>query len=339
MQEFLRAQGKTSIDMVTCAADFVTACSRYMNPCSIEFGMQCVDTLIELVQKPCYRNQRLLVDTQLPHVLNQFLQLSPDLPVDDDDVGDLDEYQKAISGLKNKSVTLLLSLLERAQDRFIPSRILKALEMQKIFDILNGLRKEYLYLQEEEGDDGWEEEEDDSSGCMVADEAMAENPDFVVACSLFMLIKMLQYFDDNLVDGLSTKCNSKYIRDIARLQANCGFIEICRDKRLERIFFQIPPLCRYLSRASRKALLREVERGNHQDQMLDFVNRAQGLFEDMQHLANLNTSLIYQVPSIAFSLYASTSMPAYASTSMPLPSTPTYLSAHIRLYQVIAAWL
>jgi hypothetical protein len=82
-----------------------------------------------------------------------------------------------------------------------------------------------------------------------------------------------------------------------------------------------------------------VERGNHQDQMLDFVNRAQGLFEDMQHLANLNTSLIYQVPSIAFSLYASTSMPAYASTSMPLPSTPTYLSAHIRLYQVIAAWL
>jgi hypothetical protein len=65
MQEYMRFQGKTSVDLVTCAADFVAACSRHMHPASIDFAIQCVDSLIEFVQNPCYGNQRALVDTQV----------------------------------------------------------------------------------------------------------------------------------------------------------------------------------------------------------------------------------------------------------------------------------
>ena len=286
MQEYMRFQGTTSIDMVTCAADFVVACSRHMHPASIGFAIQCVDSLIEFVQNPCYRNQRALVDTQLPHVLNQFLQLTADLSAE---FADVDVYVTNISELKTKSVTLLLSLLERVDDRFIPSRILKALEMDKLVHSINALRKDYLRLKHDE-----EPEEDEEAGTQVAEEMISEHREFQVACSLFMLFKMLQYFDDNKVSGLASKCNKTHIFDIERLEANCGFIEISRDNRLERIFFQIPAVCRYLSRASKTAILREVNRDNHQDQMLDFVERAQVRYDEMLHLQALHKSVMYQ---------------------------------------------
>jgi CRP-like cAMP-binding protein len=287
MQEYMQYQGKTSVDMVSCAADFVAACSRHMHPASISFANQCVQTLIEFVQNPCYRNQRALVDTQLPHVLNQFLQLSPDLPVE---FFDVDTYLTDISTLKRNSVTLLLSLLERVDDRFIPSRILKALEMEKILASINALRAGYLGL--EPGEEPPEDDEEASAG--VAHESIAEHEDFQVACALFMLVRMLQYFDEDKLSGLSSKCNKNYIYDMERLQANCGFIEISRDNRLERIFFQIPPVCRYLSPASKNAILRDVNRENHQDQLLDFVERAHVRYDEMVHLQDLHRSSLYQ---------------------------------------------
>ena len=51
---------------------------------------------------------------------------------------------------------------------------------------------------------------------MVAEESISTNQDFEVACSLFMLFKMLQYFDDNKVSGLASKCNKTFIYDIER---------------------------------------------------------------------------------------------------------------------------
>jgi hypothetical protein len=109
-----------------------------------------------------------------------------------------------------------------------------------------------------------------------------------------MLFKMLQYFDDNKVSGLKSKCNKNYIYDIERLEANCGFIEISRENRLERIFFQIPAVCRFLSKASKDAMMREMNADNHQDQMLEFVERAQVRFDEMKHLQDLHKSVMYQ---------------------------------------------
>ena len=286
MQEYMRHQGKTSIDMVTCAADFLGACSRHMHPASIGFATQCVDSLIEFVQNPCYGNQRALVDTQLPHVLNQFLQLSADLPIE---FADVDLFETAISDLQTKSVTLLLSLLERVDDLFIPSRILKALEIDKLLHSINALRHKYLGLHE-----GEEPADADDAGTMVADERISNNKDFRVACSLFMLVKMLQYFDDNKVSGLASKCRKQYIHDIERLEANCGFIEISRAARLERIFFQIPAVCRYLSKTSKTAILRELDADNHQDKMLQFVETAQLRYDEMCHLQELHKSAMYR---------------------------------------------
>lgn len=73
-----------------------------------------------------------------------------------------------------------------------------------------------------------------------------------------------QYYDEDDQHGLAAKANRKHIKDFARLRANCGFIEISRDGKLERVFFQIPSVCRYLSKASKRNIVRKVNRDNHQ---------------------------------------------------------------------------
>lgn len=59
--------------------------------------IQCVDTLVEVVQNPCRTNQLVLMDTQLPHVLNQFLQMPADFPVQFDDIK---IYERNVEELK-----------------------------------------------------------------------------------------------------------------------------------------------------------------------------------------------------------------------------------------------
>ena len=194
MQEYVRFQGRTSTDLVTCTADFLAVMSRHSCPATIELTNQCVDTLIEFVQNPCYSNQKGLVDTQLPHAVNHLLQMTSELPIEYDDHSD---YAETVSVLKTKSVTLLLSLLERVDDPFVPERILKALEIERLIDMMNVLRDEYL------GEDA--DEDDGEAEGEIEDEELSDNGAFRVACSFFMLFMMLKYYDTS--QEVARKCN------------------------------------------------------------------------------------------------------------------------------------
>lgn len=197
LQEYVRFQGRTSTDLVTCTADFLAVSSRFSCPATIDLVIQCVDTLIEFVQNPCYSNQKGLVDTQLPHVINNLLQMTSELPTKYDDQADYDE---TVSVLKTKSVTLLLSLLERVDDPFVPERILKALEIDRMIDSMNALREEYLG-EDADKDDGEGEGE-------IEEEELSDRGAFKVACSFFMLFMMLKYYDTS--QELARKCKQVY---------------------------------------------------------------------------------------------------------------------------------
>ena len=67
-----------------------------------------------------------------------------------------------------------------------------------------------------------------------------------MACSLFILLSILRHYDD--ADGRrglavrvsgGSHAGKEGVRDWRRLRANCGFVEICRDGQLERVFFQV----------------------------------------------------------------------------------------------------
>jgi hypothetical protein len=110
-----------------------------------------------------------------------------------------------------------------------------------------------------------------------------------------MLVMTLRHYDFDDEHQLSSKCSRRRIEDLPRLRANCGFVEICREGRLERIFFQIPALCRFLTREAKQSIVvTSAEANNHQDKMLYFVRQAQGRYEEMIHLQGLTDSFLYR---------------------------------------------
>jgi hypothetical protein len=237
MQEFMRHQGGTSVDLVTFTADFLSSVSRYIHPASVRLACQCIDTLIEFVQNPCYANQRALVDTQLPHVLNTFLHLEEDTTYR---FVDRARYVSGLEDLKTKSVTLLLSLLEKVDDPFIPLRIVKALEIDRVLDYMNSLREQYLDesaqpnpvpqitrfhavrthaspLQPPAGE--WDVDPDDEAA-EIADEELAEKGPFKVACSMYMLVMTLQYYHtDNAQVRPSCRRSARFYVRAPRMRA------------------------------------------------------------------------------------------------------------------------
>ncbi|KAJ1490986.1 hypothetical protein T484DRAFT_3262606 [Baffinella frigidus] len=293
MQEYMRKQGGTSVDLVTFTADFLASVSRCIHPGSVRLASQCIDTLIEFVQNPCYANQRALVDTQLPHLLNLFLHMEEDSTYK---FADRARYTTDLEELKTKSVTLLLSLVEKVDDPFIPARILKALEIDRVLESMDMLREQYLDPRDLDADP-------DDEAAEIADEDLSERGPFKVACSMYMLVMTLQYYqDDNAsilgsgAGGQETHSNKfqgvKNLKDLTRLRANCGFIEISRGGRLERCFFQIPSVCRYLSAMSKSNIMRKVDRVNHQDQMLDFVFRGQYTDREFDTLLSMSNIIL-----------------------------------------------
>ena len=284
MQDFVRDQGKNSSDLVVYIADFLVSASRQMYPMGIPLVLQCLDTLIEFVQNPCPANQRVLVDSQLPNALNQLLQA--DIAIVDRGIKffDMPLYQRQTEDVKTKTVTLLLSLLEKVDGPFIPSRILEALEIDNLVHEINALRSQYRKFCDDIKEEG-----------MIARKELSECGPFKVACSLFMLLMTLRHYDLDDQHRLSMKCSKKGIMDISLLRANCGFVEISRDGILERIFFQIPAVCRFLTEQAKSSIsITSAEATNHQDKMLHFVRQVHGRHEEMIHLQRLTRSFLYR---------------------------------------------
>jgi len=130
---------------------------------------------------------------------------------------------------------------------------------------------------------------------LIAHQELSDCGPFKVACSLFMLLMTLRHYDSEDEHQLCMKCSRKNIMDMPRLRANCGFVEISRDNKLERIFFQIPAVCRFLTpQAKSSIILTSSEASNHQDKMLHFVCQVHGRYEEMRHLQGLTSSLLYR---------------------------------------------
>ena len=69
-----------------------------------------------------------------------------------------------------------------------------------------------------------------------------------------------------------------------------GAIEISRDGVLEKAYFIVPPLCRYLTHETKQAILVGVNRANLQTMLTGFSESFDSLYEEMRHQRKLTES-------------------------------------------------
>eukprot|EP01061_Rhynchopus_euleeides_P014015 TRINITY_DN24300_c0_g1_i2.p1 TRINITY_DN24300_c0_g1~~TRINITY_DN24300_c0_g1_i2.p1 ORF type:complete len:1573 (+),score=627.49 TRINITY_DN24300_c0_g1_i2:63-4781(+) len=97
-----------------------------------------------------------------------------------------------------------------------------------------------------------------------------------VAFNVFILLKMLK-MANTLADT----------RGFAFLDTMTGGIEICRDGRLERVFFRIPSISANLSSETKEDLLRSVDRSTPTARISDFYYRAEGLIFEIEYFQRI----------------------------------------------------
>merc|ERR1711943_56929 len=69
---------------------------------------------------------------------------------------------------------------------------------------------------------------------------------------------------------------------------NAGSIEIKWDTKLERVYFPIPPICTYLTEASRQKVLWGVNRESPGEKMMGFFTYTEELQAEMVHLEKMS---------------------------------------------------
>lgn len=127
---------------------------QYVNCYSCELGYQLIDTLIELIQGPCKENQRTLVTSKvIDNCRDLISQGSADRELKIK--GFINEKVELLDGLKQKSVKLLLSIIEGPIDNEIMRAITISLDdflvvFERIGYVFNKFITENLNLKPEE---------------------------------------------------------------------------------------------------------------------------------------------------------------------------------------------
>ena len=69
--------------------------------------------------------------------------------------------------------------------------------------------------------------------------------------------------------------------------SNIGSVEIQFKSNLCRLFFRIPPMCKFLTRKSRQDIILNVSRKSHQEKIEDFFNKSKIYEFEMEYQQSL----------------------------------------------------
>lgn len=265
LQDHLREQwvnmalhGK-SFNFVRVAAELLGQYVQFAGDDNVALGLQLLDTLIETVQGPCHGNQQVLAQ---PSVLETCRFLLLPLPI-----GLKSEAQ---SQLKAKTVTLLLSLLEGETDLVLCRQIAERLDVSMCkrrmlavfgtFATSQGLQVKPVTKQLKK---------DSFQGCL------AEG---------FELFALLSKLDDlDLLSGLQDFGSGEEKVAFQFFASHTARIEVVTEGLLQRTYFPLHPLCRYITERSKDEITLLVNRDSPGSKVTDLLNLAEALIAEMDH--------------------------------------------------------
>jgi len=240
----------------------------------MEAACQALDTLTEVIQGPCASAQRALMDAKVLDVCTQIMADPFDLAFEGE------PYHPLIMDVKEKTITLLISLLEGISSKKTFQTFGEVLE----FDVLK-TRMAYVYRK------CMADAEQDPYSIVDATKVPEDIyfGDLNEAFGLFMLMALLAPHSERARKAiLPTEYSAEDRVVVEFFRRNAGCIEIKWEEKLERIYYPIPPICSYLTEASRQRVLWAVNRESPGEKMMDFFTITDDLQAEMIHLEKMS---------------------------------------------------
>ena len=255
-QNIMREQPNNTVS-VNLLDDFV----QYLNclsriPCrtSTDAATRISATILEVIQGPCELNQEhFALQTELIETLNRIIRSKT--------IRDCCEEEEV--DLKKTAIDILQGLLEgQGGKNGVYDRVLSVVHLDAI----------HMMSQPEERrrvnpDDSEEEEEKEESEEVV-----------VLRVECLVLLQMLCDYRPALREEIDISSDNIAVKGVS-----VACVEILWNGELQRRFFHVPKICSDLAKASKDALVENVDRSNQENKLLDFLLRSRELYREIKH--------------------------------------------------------
>ena len=287
LQRFLREQCENgavsakSLNIVALVGSLLGVYVKLLHKDNLQLGFQILDTLTEVTQGPCRDNQRELSQPKLIDNCRDLLtSLSTKTDKEVRGFDPEDDLSDDISELKSKTASFLLSLLEGDVDYDIVNRIVSTLDFNMIkARMLEVFR---LFISEKMGDSSGELGLD-----MIESRLKCDSFDDKVqeGFNLFILMNKLADGSKVAAQRLETESfeSADQLRAFTFFKEHVGRIEILVGKSLQRVYFPILPICKFISASSQQQLLEEINRDSPATKVTDLIQLSTRLIEEMEH--------------------------------------------------------
>merc|ERR1712166_1660467 len=243
-----------------------------------EAACQGLDTLIESIQGPCESVQQSLIKGK---VLDVCSAIMADHFVDafPEEHALSEEPHPLIMDAKEKTICLLLSLLEGVKDKAVIDRFGDTLD----FEVLKARMANVYRICV-----------DDPT--TVADATQIPEDvyfgDLNEAFTIYMLMSTIARYNENARDAL---LGANYSREDALalefFMNNTGCIEVnWVDHGLERVYFPIPPICSFLTEATIEKVKWTLNRETPGEKVQSFFEYTTEMHTEMKHLMEMSQS-------------------------------------------------
>lgn len=302
-QDYLREQkvddviNPKSFDFVAYISNLFGAFIKsYVNCYSSDIGDLLMSLLTELIQGPCKGNQLTEINNKVIENCTEliFSYNSSKLLRQKGFVGDkaveLDE-------LKQHCVTLLLSLIEGKCDDYLKKSMIQAIDnfyivFQRMHDIYEKFVDEELGLNPKTASlsQVTSRLKNDSFDCFIQE-----------GFELYILIKLLM--DDKDPEAMrrfkeyeqqlpAEDDPDSMHRSMLFYKKFLGSCEVIVKGDLFRVYFPIPPVCRFLSAQAKEEFLANVSRDSPQLKIAGFIEAMPDLIDSMEQTEKLNRGLL-----------------------------------------------
>lgn len=240
----------------------------YINETNVGLINQCLESLTEYCQGPCFENQSAIalhesngIDIIIALVLNDINPLGR-------------QRMDLVLELKNNASKTLLAIMESRHDTENAERILYNMTPQQLVDVCK-----QAYNQEDI---------EDENECEVSPRDVAHNI-YILAHQLSQQNKeMATLLKPSPPSDLEEVSNDGALEYFAKHTAQIEIVR--RDRTMEQIVFPVPNICEYLTAESRINVYQTCERDDQNSKVSDFFDRTEGLFREMQWQKKLRES-------------------------------------------------
>lgn len=294
LQDYLRAQPENaiSVNLISETLQYVFSIEKYINESNVDIAIQAFDTLTEYVQGPCSGNQLVVGNAKLFFAVNEILQIDLNKYDDMDRVS----YVKMLE-LKYKITLTLISLLEGTDNTKTICDLMKS--TLSISTLLKNMRDAAELCTNKKGTQTlqiinkqlnnpnlFNPDEPLPSAASIYEQVKYRSEQLGI--NIYFLINQL--IDNEQLDKVRTV--ESMLRDaiaaapsnlFAVFERKTGRIEVLRDEKIERVYFEIPAECRALSSKAKDEFVKNCPRDSAQSKVRALYEQVNAFRVEMEH--------------------------------------------------------